>query len=125
MRNLRVGIYAIFIIMLTSCTDTLMGDAGELDEDIYLNYQTITDLELPFEDQWFIAWGGKSLLQNKHFNTRSERYAYDILVVLDTVLGNGEVRKKNYSGDWKQNENHYCFGKRLNAPGYGKVVEVV
>jgi hypothetical protein len=125
MKHLKIVTYIIFILALTSCTKALMGDEGELDEDIYLNYQTVTELELPFEDEWFIAWGGKSLLQNQHFHTRSERYAYDILVVLDTVLANGEVRRKNYSGDWRQNENHYCFGKRLNAPGDGKIIEVV
>ena len=29
-----------FILILTSCTDTLIGDEGKQDEDIYLNYQT-------------------------------------------------------------------------------------
>jgi hypothetical protein len=125
MKHLKIVAYILFISAITSCIDTLMGGEGKLDEDIYLNYQTVTNLELPFEDEWFIAWGGKSLLQNKHFNSRSERYAYDILIVLDTVLANGEVRRKNYSGDWRRNENHYCFGKRLNAPGDGKIIEIV
>lgn len=109
--------YFLFILMLTSCADTLIGDEGKLDEDIYLNYQTITDLELPFEEEWYTATGGRTHLEGRHhFITRGQRYAYDLLIVID---------RKSHSGDGSKNEDYYCFGKRLNAPGAGKVIDMV
>ncbi|WP_053002322.1 M23 family metallopeptidase [Kordia jejudonensis] len=124
-------IYSLCILLslvFTACTDILMGDQGKLDEDIYTNYQTITNLELPFEEEWFVVNGGKTHREGAHhFTSRGagERYAIDFLMVKDTILENGVVRKIHYSGDWRQNENHYCFGKRLNAPASGKIVKVV
>jgi len=117
-----------FIVIITSCADTLIGDQGKLDEDIYLNYQTVTDLELPFAEQWYVVNGGKTHREGAHhFINRGggERYAIDFVKVLDTVLPNGIVRKIHYSGDWRQNENHFCYGKRLNAPANGTIIEVV
>jgi len=105
-----------------------MGDEGKLDENIYLNYQTKTDLELPFEGEWFVVNGGKTHFEGAHhFTSRGtgERYAIDFLIVEDTILPDGTVRKKNYTGDFRQKENHFCFGKRLNAPATGKIIEVV
>jgi hypothetical protein len=110
--------FIVFSLLLASCTDTLIGDKGKLDEDIYLNYQTITDLELPFEEEWHIENGGKTHNDGAHhFTTRGggERYAIDILIEID-----GRIR----GGDGSKNEDHYCFGKRLNAPGNGKIMEV-
>ncbi|KAG1658332.1 putative metalloprotease [Nymphon striatum] len=90
---------------------------GLLDEDIYLNYQTKTDLELPFEEEWYVEVGGRTHAEGRHhFVARGERYAYDIQIEID-----GRIR----TGDGSKNEDHYCFGKRLNAPGAGKIVAVV
>ncbi len=108
--------YLLFILILTSCTDTLIGNNGKQDEDIYLNYQTKTDLELPFEGEWYISVGGRTHLEGgHHFITRGsgQRYAYDI----------GKIVNGNYfSGDGGTNEDTYTFGARLNAPGDGKVI---
>lgn len=107
----------LFVLMATACSDTLIGDQGELEEDIYLNYQTITDLELPFEDEWGITAGGRKHIGNHHFIARlsGQRYAYDIVKVVD---GN------TFSGDGSSNEDSYTFGARLNAPGYGKIISL-
>jgi murein DD-endopeptidase MepM/ murein hydrolase activator NlpD len=106
----------IFMFLFTSCADMLMGDEGKYDEDIYLNYKTKTVLELPFEDDWYISAGGKSLELNHHFSPmRLQRYALDIVQV---VNGRGNT------GDGTKNEDHYCFGKPLNAPGDGKIIEM-
>ncbi|AWG23808.1 M23 family metallopeptidase [Flavobacterium kingsejongi] len=110
-------IFAI-VLLLTSCVDTLMGDEGKYDEDIYLNYNTKTVLELPFDGEWYINAGGKSLEENHHFAPyRHQRYAMD---VVQRVNG-----KMIFTGDGTKNENYYCFGKRLNAPGDGRIVTVV
>lgn len=121
MKHIKATVYTFtfaFVFLLTSCADTLMGDEGKYDEDIYLNYKTKTVLELPFEDDWFINAGGKSLEQNHHFAPhRHQRYALDIVQRV-----NGRMI---HTGDGTKNEDYYCFGKRLNAPGDGKIVAVV
>ncbi len=131
MKHIRKLTCSLFTIMLVltqiSCTDILMGNEGTLDEVIYLNYQTITDLELPFEEEWYVFNGGKTHREGAHhFTTRGggERYAIDFVIVVDTETSTGILRKI-HAGDGKQNEDHYCFGKRLNAPGDGKIIEVV
>jgi len=109
-------IYFIVFLVLTSCTDALIGDEGKFDEDLYLNYQTKTELELPFEEEWHISAGGRTHLEGgHHFITHGsgQRYAYDIFKVVD---GSG------YSGDGGTNEDTYTFGARLNAPGEGKII---
>ncbi len=106
----------ILILILSSCTDTLIGDEGQQDEDLYLNYQTKTDLELPFDEEWYVSVGGRKHLDGgHHFITRGygQRYAYDIGIVIDG---------RSYSGDGSKNEDHFCFGKRLNAPGDGIII---
>ncbi len=119
MEQIKSLTYILFMMLgliLTSCTDALMGDEGKLDEDIYMNYQTITALELPFEEEWFAVNAGKTHTQGAHhFITRGERYAYDMVIVQ-----NG----RSYAGDGTKNEDYYCFGKRLNAPGDGKIIGI-
>ncbi len=67
----------------------------------------------PFENEWFITAGGRSVIQNHHFVThRNQRYVMDISKIV-----NGQL----FSGSGTQNEDYYSFGKRLNAPGNGKV----
>ncbi|PCJ94742.1 MAG: hypothetical protein COA50_10115 [Flavobacteriaceae bacterium] len=130
MKHIKLFTYTffiVFILTLVSCTNTLIGDEGKLDEEIYLNYQTRTDLELPFEEEWYTFNGGKTHFEGAHhFTTRGggERYAIDFLIVVDIEESTGILRKM-HSGDGRQNEDHYCFGKRLNAPGDGKIIEVV
>lgn len=119
MKLIKLTIYVFtlaLIFSLTSCVDNLMGDEGKYDEDIYLNYRTKTVLELPFDEEWYISAGGKSLEQNHHFAPiRHQRYALDIVQVM-----NG----RSNTGDGTKNEDYYCFGKRLNAPGDGKIIAV-
>ncbi|WP_298519464.1 M23 family metallopeptidase [uncultured Kordia sp.] len=106
----------ISIILFSSCTDALLGDQGKQDEDIYLNYQTKTDLELPFEGEWYVSVGGRTHAQGQHhFITRGtgQRYAYDMGKIVDDSY---------YSGNGGENEDTYTFGARLNAPGAGKII---
>jgi hypothetical protein len=115
MKHIKIISFS-FILILTSCTDSLIGDEGEKDEDIYLNYQTKTDLELPFDGDWRISAGGRTHLEGgHHFITRGsgQRYAYDAFKVVD---GSGN------SGNGGENEDAYTFGARLNAPGAGIII---
>ena len=104
----------LLTLFLTSCVNTLIGDEGQLDEDIFLNYQTKTELELPFEEDWYIAAGGRNVIQNHHFVPhRHQRYALDIIQIVDG---------HSFSGNGTSNEDYYCFGKRLYAPANGKII---
>ncbi|AWK04541.1 hypothetical protein HYN56_09990 [Flavobacterium crocinum] len=120
MKNSKAAVYIFTLsvsLLLISCADMLIGDEGKYDEDIYLNYKTKTILELPFDGDWYIVAGGKSLELNHHFApNRHQRYALDIIQ---------KENEKIYTGDGTKNEDYYCFGKRLNAPGDGKIVTVV
>lgn len=71
---------------------------------------------LPFKGNWFTFWGGEDVLANYHYETPSQRYAYDFLIEKDGYT---------YSGDPKKNESYYAFGQEITAPEAGKVVHVV
>ncbi len=115
MKNIQLLTYALLLVVISALGSC--GNDKNLDQDIYLKYQTITDLELPFEEQWYTATGGRTHLEGRHhFRSRGERYAYDFLIEID-----GRIR----TGDGSKNEDHHCFGKRLNAPGAGKIIAMV
>lgn len=84
-------------------------------ESKYSDYKTKTRLRLPFEEEWLVFWGGRTLAENYHAATRDQRFAYDIL-----IMKNG----KTHEGDSKKNENYYCFGKNVFSPGAGVVVSI-
>jgi len=108
--------FGLSILLLISCTDTLIGDEGTLDEAIYLNYQTKTDLELPVNGEWFVVAGGRTHLDGAHhFITHGtgQRYAFDIFKLVDD---------RAYSGDGGRNEDTFTFGATAYAPGNGKII---
>ena len=114
MKNL---IYKIFIVVILysafSCSNDDLPNAHPSE---YLNYQTQTDLELPFNDEWWVFWGGRNVSDNYHAAHREQRFALDIVQ---------KINGSTHSGNGSQNEDYYCFGKRLNAPGNGVVIEVI
>ena len=81
----------------------------------YLNYQTQTMLTLPFDGEWYVYWGGRTIARNYHAATRDQRFAYDFL-----VLHNG----KSHRGTGERNTDYFCFGLAVYAPGNGVVVSM-
>ncbi len=81
----------------------------------YLEYQTKTELQLPFAqgDEWFVFWGGRTVDVNYHTAYVDQRFAYDLLAMKDG---------SSHRGEGKNNEDYYCFGRVIVAPGAGKVV---
>jgi len=77
------------------------------------DYQTKTELHLPFEGEWFVYWGGRERSQNYHVDYSNQRFAYDILVMRDG---------KSFTGDPKSLQSYYCFGREILAPAAGTVV---
>jgi hypothetical protein len=79
----------------------------------YLDYETVTALRLPFEEEWVTLWGGKTTFDNYHAKEADQRFAYDFLVFKDGFY---------FKGNGSRNEDHYCFGLPVLAPGAGTVV---
>lgn len=83
----------------------------------HLGYQTKAALRLPMRQPksgaWYVAWGGRDAIHNKHVPAADQRFAYDLIVMRDG---------RHFSGDGKRNEDHFCFGEPLVAPASGRVV---
>lgn len=82
----------------------------------YLDYQTRADLRLPFEDEFFVVWGGRSLEQNRHAADANQRFALDLVILRDGAT---------HAGDGRSNEDYHCFGRPVLAPATGTVVEAL
>jgi hypothetical protein len=82
----------------------------------YVDYKTKTELYLPFKGEWYVASGGRKINYNHHVVAKDQRFAYDFLIKM-----NGATFKNNGG----RNEDYFCFGKEIFAPGRGKVVKVV
>ena len=94
-----------------SITGLLVTAAKEAPTD-YLEYQTKTKLHLPFQGQWYVFWGGRKLSQNYHAASRDQRFAYDFVIM---------KQDSTHTGEGKRNEDYYCFGKPILAPGPGTI----
>ncbi len=81
----------------------------------HLGYETKTSLRLPFNEEWFVLWGGRTVAVNYHAETMDQRFACDLLIMKDGSTHRGEGRK---------NEDYYCFEKPVYVPGPGVVVAV-
>lgn len=80
----------------------------------HLDYVTKTPLQLPFRDgEWSVFWGGRTLKENYHAASKSQRFALDLVVHKDG---------SSHSGDGKKLTDYYCYGLELIAPADGQVV---
>lgn len=80
------------------------------------DYRTKTDLRLPFRGEWYVFWGGRAPRRNHHVRAPTQRFAYDFLVLEDSV---------SHTGDGEENEDYHCFGRPVLAPAPGRVATVV
>jgi murein DD-endopeptidase MepM/ murein hydrolase activator NlpD len=85
-------------------------------ESRFLDYQTKATLRLPFEGEWFVFWGGRTLEQNYHAADRAQRFALDFL-----ILRNGA----SHGGEASELASYYCWGQPILAPAAGTVSSVV
>lgn len=77
-------------------------------------YHTKTQLRLPFEGEWYVTAGGRTLEQNQHSVDYSNRFAYDI------------VSAEEFQRPWPRprNEDFPTWGKPILAPAAGVVAAV-
>jgi hypothetical protein len=80
----------------------------------HLDYVTKTALQLPFKDsEWYVFWGGRTLAENYHATSKSQRFAMDLVIRKDG---------SSHSGDGKKLTDYYCYGVEIIAPADGQVV---
>ena len=103
-------------------------------QSIYLDYKTKADLMFPLTGESLIGTGGRTKQQNPaHIYARDQVFAIDI-VALAPGSPPPHVEKlveRIFSGDLKLfrgdddkiNSNHYCFGRKIVAPGDGIVAD--
>lgn len=82
----------------------------------FLDYQTKTTLRLPFDGEWYVEWGGRTLEQNYHAANVAQRFAFDALVVRSG---------STYKGDQSDPRSYYCWDRLIRAPASAQVVGVV
>lgn len=82
----------------------------------FADYQTHAALQLPFDGEWYVLWGGRSVGQNRHAVAGDQRFAYDFLVLRD---------RRSFSGGGEENCEYYCFGQPVYAPAAGVVIDVI
>ena len=83
----------------------------------FLDYQTRTPLRLPFDGEWFVFWGGRNPVENRHATSALQRFGYDFLVVRSGHTHSTDPPVLN--------EKFYCFGEPILAPGDGTIVATV
>jgi murein DD-endopeptidase MepM/ murein hydrolase activator NlpD len=85
-------------------------------DDLQVLERNSTKMKLPFNEEWYVVWGGTNETENYHVAYENQQYAYDILIVKDSM---------SYEGDPKVNESYFVFGKDIIAPCDAKVVKVI
>ena len=75
-----------------------------------------TKLALPFRGQWLVFWGGDTPEVNYHHDTPNQKFALDLLGIVD-----GKTRR----GLNNSNEDYFAFGREVLAPADGVVVEAI
>ena len=85
-------------------------------ESEYLDYEPVTRLSLPFEGEWTVFWGGRTVEENYHAAHRDQRFALDLVITEDNLT---------HRDDGSANEHYYCFDAPLFAPAAGEVVAAV
>ncbi len=78
-----------------------------------LDYVTKTELHLPFRGDWYVFWGGRTMEQNHHAASKSQRFANDVAIVKDGVT---------HTGDGSKLTDYYCYGAEVLAPAAGTIV---
>jgi len=78
-----------------------------------LDYVAKTTLALPFKGDWFVFWGGHDIDNNYHAVSKSQRFAYDLLMMKG---GSSHTSTGTVLSDY------YCYGAEVLAPAAGAIV---
>lgn len=78
--------------------------------------RTINTYRMPITDEWFVYWGGTNEFVNYHYPFEQQRYAYDLVKM---------VNHQTFKDSPLKNENYYAFGAEVVAPADGTVIQVM
>ncbi|HJW45278.1 MAG TPA: M23 family peptidase, partial [Lysobacter sp.] len=73
----------------------------------YLDYRTRANMRLPFDGEWLVVWGGRTLEQNYHAVSRGQRFAHDLVKVMDD---------KTHHGNGRELDHYYCWNEKILTP---------
>ncbi len=76
-----------------------------------------TKLALPFKGEWFTVWGGDTKAQNYHVISKTQKHAFDFLVL--------DEKDRSYTRSGTRNEDYYAFGKPIYAVCDAEVFKVI
>jgi murein DD-endopeptidase MepM/ murein hydrolase activator NlpD len=79
--------------------------------------RNITPLILPFNDEWYVVWGGDTAELNYHVENTAQKNAFDFVIA--------DENGKTYKTNGLINEDYYAYGKEIIAPCSGEIVFVV
>ncbi|MEM7158298.1 MAG: M23 family metallopeptidase [Myxococcota bacterium] len=82
------------------------------------NFVPVTRFHVPAHGEWTVSQGGPTRELNAHHGSVSQRFAYDLVLVID-----GRFRKRDAPA--KSNEAYFGYGQPLLAPAAGEVIRVV
>jgi murein DD-endopeptidase MepM/ murein hydrolase activator NlpD len=85
-------------------------------ESRFPDYRTKASLRLPFEGEWFVFWGGRTLEQNYHVSDKAQRSALDFVVMEDG---------SSHRGDPADLGSYFCWDRPVLAPADGAVAVAV
>jgi murein DD-endopeptidase MepM/ murein hydrolase activator NlpD len=78
-----------------------------------LDYVNRTSLQLPFQGEWYVFWGGRTIKQNYHAVAKAQRFACDFVMMKNAV---------SHTDDGKKLTDYYCYGAEIIAPAAGQIV---
>ncbi len=79
----------------------------------HLDHVNRTPFRLPFEGEWTVVWGGRTVEQNYHAANATQRFAMDLLVTKDG---------RSHAGEGKALTDYHAWGQRILSPADGTVV---
>ena len=116
----RAGARRFVVQWVTAADGTIGGfmirPAPEAAPTPHLGYVTKTPLQLPFDGEWYVFWGGRTPEENYHVVSPAQRFAYDLVVRRDG---------RSHAGTGRALEDYHCFGLPILAPAAGTVAKAV
>jgi hypothetical protein len=95
-------------------------DAGREAETPMLDYEPRTRLRLPFDGEWIVFWGGRTIAENYHAAYPHQRFALDLAPAEDSA----RIFRAAH-GEPMQLSDFACFGATILAPGDGRVAAAI
>jgi hypothetical protein len=85
-------------------------------EGQYAGYEDQNKLKLPFNNEWLVWQGGRSLFDNYSASSDEARFTYEFVYLKDGHLFGGP------GGSKIKNSDYFCFGQPVLAPADGEVI---